>query len=191
MWRTFSMTSIFLVAAVNLAAQTRPVDVGASRVTIYAYRAGLFSRLADNHEIEAPVAEGSIDQVSRWIKLRFDARRMRVVDPKLGTGKREQVQERMAGPDVLDVNRFPDITFDSTSIVDEADGTLRVQGTLHLHGHVHEVTGMASRTGAGFSGHFTISQHDFGIKPVSVAGGTVRVKDELSVEFQIRPAGER
>ncbi len=27
---------------------------------------------------------------------------------------------------------------------------------------------------------------DFGIKPISIAGGTVKVKDELKIEFDIR-----
>jgi hypothetical protein len=30
-----------------------------------------------------------------------------------------------------------------------------------------------------------LKQRDFGIEPVSVGGGTVKVKDELRVEFEI------
>jgi len=30
-----------------------------------------------------------------------------------------------------------------------------------------------------------LKQHDFGITPISIAGGTVKVRDELKVEFDI------
>jgi len=30
-----------------------------------------------------------------------------------------------------------------------------------------------------------LKQTDFGIKPVTIAGGTVKVKDELTIEFDI------
>jgi hypothetical protein len=35
------------------------------------------------------------------------------------------------------------------------------------------------------SGDFTLSQSDFGIKPVSVAGGALKLKDELKFSFEI------
>jgi hypothetical protein len=34
-------------------------------------------------------------------------------------------------------------------------------------------------------GAFTLKQSSFGIKPVSVAGGTIKVKDELKFTFDI------
>jgi hypothetical protein len=44
-----------------------------------------------------------------------------------------------------------------------------------------------------YVGRFALKQRDFGITPVSIAGGTVRVKDELKIEFDIlaTPGGER
>ena len=36
-----------------------------------------------------------------------------------------------------------------------------------------------------FVGFAILKQTDFGIKPVKVAGGTIRVKDEIRVEFDI------
>jgi hypothetical protein len=41
----------------------------------------------------------------------------------------------------------------------------------------------------GHDGHYTgsarLSQKDFGITPVSIAGGSVKVKDEVLVEFEV------
>jgi YceI-like protein len=181
-----------LILAVTLAsAQSRPVDVSASRVTVYAYRSGIFGGFGDNHEIAAPIAGGSLDESARQITLRFDARQMRVLDPKLSADKRSEVQQRMLGPEVLDVAHFSEITFESTSIAQQGNGTFAVSGTLHLHGTAHPVAGTATRTADGYRGSFKVKQHDFGIKPVSIAGGTVKVKDELSIEFDIRPAAAR
>lgn len=43
------------------------------------------------------------------------------------------------------------------------------------------------RTESGhYVGTFTLSQREFGITPVSVGGGTVNVKDELKIEFDVR-----
>jgi polyisoprenoid-binding protein YceI len=44
-----------------------------------------------------------------------------------------------------------------------------------------EVTGEPGH----YRGSATVRQTDFGIKPVSVAGGTIKVKDEVRVEFEI------
>jgi hypothetical protein len=33
-----------------------------------------------------------------------------------------------------------------------------------------------------------LKQRDFGITPVSIAGGTVKVKNELTIDFDIRPS---
>ena len=35
------------------------------------------------------------------------------------------------------------------------------------------------------SGEFSLNQSDYGIKPISVAGGTLKVKDELKFSFDM------
>jgi hypothetical protein len=37
-----------------------------------------------------------------------------------------------------------------------------------------------------YVGTATIKQKDFGIQPVSAGGGTVKVKDELTIDFSIK-----
>jgi hypothetical protein len=37
-------------------------------------------------------------------------------------------------------------------------------------------------------GALTLRQSDFGITPVKIAGGAVRVKDEIRIEFDIQAA---
>ncbi len=177
-----------LVAATFTGAQTRPVDIQTSRVVVHVYRAGLFGKLGDNHEIAAPIVSGSLDESARHVTVRFDARQLRVLDPQLSADKRSQVQQRMLGPEVLDAQRFPDVTFESTSVRQQAGGTLAVNGTLRLHGQAHTVSGTAASSPDGYHGSFKLRQREFGITPVSLAGGTIKVKDELLIEFELRPA---
>ena len=54
---------------------------------------------------------------------------MRVLDPNLGTDKRSQVQEKMLSPDVLDPNRYPEITFRSTRVEQQSGGELQLVAT--------------------------------------------------------------
>jgi polyisoprenoid-binding protein YceI len=60
-----------------------------------------------------------------------------------------------------------------------------VHGTLDLHGESHPVTVDVALKDGVYRGTATLKQTGFGIAPVSVAGGTVKVKDEVKVEFAI------
>ena len=83
--------------------------------------------------------------------------------------------------------------FTSASVI-PAPGTApngAVEGTLTLHGTTRplrlQVTGSPSGQ---FSGHATIRQTHFGIAPYSGFFGTLKLKDEITVEFEvtIKPA---
>ncbi|HLX44677.1 MAG TPA: YceI family protein, partial [Bryobacteraceae bacterium] len=58
-------------------------------------------------------------------------------------------------------------------------------GDLSLHGVTKPVTLIVKQTGESYNGHTTLKQTDFGIKPVSVGGGMVKVKNEVEIDFQI------
>jgi hypothetical protein len=60
-----------------------------------------------------------------------------------------------------------------------------VNGDLSLNGRMNPVVvDMALKDGH-YLGSATIKQREFGITPVSIAGGTVKVKDEVRIEFDI------
>jgi hypothetical protein len=48
------------------------------------------------------------------------------------------------------------------------------------------VTAEVTENAGHYTEHATVKQTDFGIKPVKVAGGTVKVKDEVQVDFDIQ-----
>jgi len=164
----------------------RAIDVEHSSLKIHVSKSGFFSAFAHNHEIEAPIVSGEVQITSTpSVELRFDTRKMRVLDPEASESTRAQIQKTMEGPQVLDADRFPEIHFLSTEV--EAKGTDHwvVRGTLDLHGQSHPVTADVTLKDGRYLGTTTLKQTGFGITPVTVGGGTVKVKDELKIEFSI------
>ena len=183
------VTVAFSIAFVGPAAgQGTPIDTASSKLLVHVSKSGVFSGFADNHEVEAPISRGTIDKEGAQVKFTVDARRMKVLDPQLPPDKRRQVQERMLGPEVLDSTRFPEITFESTHVEQDRQGRVRVDGQLSLHGVTKPVSILANAENGRYTGRFVMKQRDFGISPVSIAGGTIKVKDELKIEFDIHTA---
>lgn len=186
-----SVLFLFLVAIVlagPAAAQVSPIDTASSKLLVHVSKSGVFSGFADNHEVEAPISEGTIDEKGAQVSFSVDSRRMKVLDPQLPADKRRQVQERMLGPDVLDSTRFPKITFESSHAEPDREGKIRVEGRLSLHGVTKPVSVAAQVENGRYIGRCALKQSDYGITPVRIAGGTVKVKDELTIEFDIRIA---
>src|SRR5690349_17523079 len=97
-------------------AQSSPIDVANSKLIVHVSKAGLLSAFGDDHEVAAPISAGSVDEGTRRVTFMIEAARLRVLDPQLAADKREQVQRRMLGPDVLDVSDFPEIRFESNRV---------------------------------------------------------------------------
>jgi polyisoprenoid-binding protein YceI len=100
------------------------------------------------------------------------------------------VQARMLGPQVLDASRFTRIRFESTAVEQPGTDSWVVRGNLDLHGQIRSVTVIVSRERGHYKGQTTLLQTDFGITPISIAGGTVKVKDRIAIEFDLVTVGE-
>jgi polyisoprenoid-binding protein YceI len=166
-------------------AETRSIDSQQSLITVHVFKSGLFSAFGDNHEIRARIVSGSLDEIAQRVDLAVDSRTLVVLDPNLSPDKRQQVQERMLGPEVLDSSQFHEIRFQGTSVKQQTPDRFLVSGTLSLHGTTRSVSLPVIRSGEHYRGETTLKQRDFGITPIAIAGGTVRVKDELKIEFDI------
>ena len=61
----------------------------------------------------------------------------------------------------------------------------RVDGARQppLHGETHAADGGSTRGGGHCTGASLLKQTDFGMKPVKAAGGAVKVKDEIRIEW--------
>jgi len=182
------IVAAWVMAAAGVHAQPRPIDAKASSFTVRVFKAGVFSAFGHDHTITAPVANGTVDAGGRQVELHVTAASLRVVDTKASENDRVQVQKTMEGTEVLDVSRYPEIAFKSISAESKAGGVWTVRGNLTLHGATRPVTVEVKESGGHFTGAALLKQTDFGMKPVKVAGGTVKVKDEVRVEFDIQLA---
>jgi polyisoprenoid-binding protein YceI len=170
------------------AAQAVDVDTGRSSIKVKVEKSGLFSAFAHNHTIEAPLASGQLDTERRTAALTFNAKEMKVLDEGVKDSERADIDQTMKSDKVLDVKRFPEIRFVSTSITPESGGRYQVRGDLTLHGTTRPAEFPMSFSKDRYSGSVKLKQTDFGIAPVSIAGGTVKVKDVIEVIFEIVPA---
>lgn len=174
-----------LIGTTCALAQNMPIDVANSKITVHVSKAGLLSAFGDNHEVSAPISSGSVDEGAGHVTLVIEAARLKVQDPQLAPDKRQQVQQRMLSPDVLDVVHFPQIAFESMAASPGPNAQWTVRGQLSLHGVKRPIVLSLRRENGHYLGACTIKQRDFGITPVSIGGGTVKVKDELRVDFDV------
>jgi polyisoprenoid-binding protein YceI len=166
--------------------QKHTIDGQHSAITIHVFKSGLFSAFAHNHEIRTSIARGDIEASGNSsVELWVDTSKLRVVDSGISAKDRTDIQKTMEGPEVLDVSRFPQVHFHSTSVKKTGASRWIVRGNLDLRGKSRPVEAEVAETNGRYRGSATLKQRDFGIAPVKIAGGTVRVKDEVKIEFEI------
>jgi polyisoprenoid-binding protein YceI len=199
----FACTLVFLLPLVSVtrAQQTTEysIDPRMSKLEINAYREGLLKAFSHDHLIEAREVSGSVEFDAKKIenssvRLTVEAKSLTVIDPGESEKDRREVQSTMTGEKVLDASKFPEIVFSSTSVSDvrqTADGwELTLNGKLDLHGVekpvrflLHVYNSEAGQLRA--QGEASLLQTEYGIKPVTVGGGSVKVKDKLKISFAI------
>jgi polyisoprenoid-binding protein YceI len=184
------LLTLVALCAIVAHAQQRAIDTAKSEMTVRVYKAGVLSAFGHDHEIAAPIAGGSVDTGAHRVELRVNASVLRVRDPGASEKDRAEIQKTMLGPDVLDVERHHEIVFRSTGAEKSGEGVWRVNGTLTVHGESRPVVVEVRERDGRYVGSARLKQSEFGIKPIKVAGGTVKVKDEIRVDFNIQLEGK-
>ena len=172
------------------------IDPGISRFTVRAFASGMFSAFGHNPTLairdfdgEASFSPEALDEARLVLKIK--AQSLTVTD-NMGDKDRREL-ERTMNEEVLESARYPEIVFESTKVSASKAGDgqffVNLVGTLTLHGvsNNQAVAAQISITGDMLRAHgeFAILQSAYGIKPVSVAGGALKVKDELKCSFDI------
>ncbi|MFY9611257.1 MAG: YceI family protein [Blastocatellia bacterium] len=196
--RSFARTTTPVVPtpANSAAAATYRIDAGQSRFMVKAYAGGFLSALAHDHNIairefngEAQFTFGTVEPAS--LQLKIKASSLAVTD-KVSASDRQKIEATMRD-EVLEVGKYPEIVFISSKVsaakTGEGQYQTRIAGELTLHGVTRPLT-ITTQLEFGDSvlrarGGFSLKQSIFDIKPVSVAGGTIKVKDELKFTFEI------
>jgi polyisoprenoid-binding protein YceI len=171
-------------------------DKNASRFTVQAFATGMLSAFGHNPMIgirdfsgDVQFCAGTFEQAA--VSLSVDTTTFEVLD-EMKRDDRGKLQKAM-NEDVLDVEHYPTAGFASKQItVQKVSNELlqaSVTGELTLRGNTQNQSFDARVTLLGdtmrISSDFTIRQSDYGIKPVSFAGGALRLKDELKFAFEV------
>jgi polyisoprenoid-binding protein YceI len=170
------------------------IDVAKSRFTARAFATGLLSAMGHNPTLaireytgEATFSPGNLEQAT--IRFTVQSASLTVTDD-ITQKDRTELENKMR-QEVLETTAYPEIIFESSKIspnqLGENTYSVNIAGNLTLHGVNHNETIYAQVTLAGDTlrafGEFSLRQTDYGIKLVSVAGGTLKVKDEVKVTF--------
>lgn len=173
------------LASTCLAQDARRIDTEKSTMTVRVFKSGFFSAFAHDHEISAPIAEGRFSETQPSVELTVHARELRVVDREVSEKDRATIQQTMLGPSVLNAQEFAEIRYRSSAVQKSGSDKWIILGDLSLHGQTRPVKVEVEGKEGHYRGKATVLQKEFGIEPVRVAGGTVRVKNEVEVEFDI------
>lgn len=186
-WSLLLCTVFLVMFASRSRAESSSLDVEHSTLTIRVFKSGLFSGFAHNHEIAAPLSSGIVDPAALSVEVHFDARKLTVLDPDVSAGDRAKVQETMLSDKVLDASHFTEIVFRSRSVKPSGENAYTVEGDLTLHGGTQPLTLPVSLANGHYKGSVKLKQTDFGITPITLFGGSVKVKDVIEISFDIVP----
>jgi polyisoprenoid-binding protein YceI len=172
------------------------IDTTASQFTVQAFATGLLSAFGHNPRIAIRDYQGEIQFVPEtyeqaYVKVTAQTGRMEVLDEMKRDDRRKLEQEMYEK--VLNVNHYPTAVYESKEItIQRLESDLiqaHVVGELSFHGVTQGYSFDARVASIGTtmraSGEFTLQQSDYGIKPVSFAGGALRLKDELKFKFEL------
>jgi polyisoprenoid-binding protein YceI len=179
-------------------ARTYSIVPAESSFWVFVGKTGLFSGLAHNHEIGVKSFSGRVTlpeagASASTLELDVDARSLVVLDKNVSDKDRNEIYNSMHTT-VLESAKHQKITFRSVSVTDVKEAgnnsySLILNGDLTLHGVTKRIavplTATITPQQIKASGKYTLKQTDYGIKPYSAAGGTIKVKNEVVVNFAI------
>ncbi len=189
-------TSIAAEEAVETPTDRYVIDGRSSRFTVRAFATGLLAKMGHNPTIGIRDLSGEMkfnpDKLEAGsFRLVIKSASMSVQDDISDKDLREM--ERLMNQEVLETAKFPEIVYEAPSIsVSKMADMLysaTLNGNLTLHGVTRNqpITARVALLGSMLraSSDFTLNQTDYNIKLVSVAGGALKLKDELKFSFEI------
>jgi len=172
------------------------VDSKGSTFIVRAFTTGLLAAFGHNPTIAIPGIEGEIvlnpDAIDgSSLRMVVDASSLAATDD-ISAKDRDEINRRMHA-EVLESDSFPQIVYEtsrvSASKTAEGQYWAAITGELAMHGvtKTQPISARLSVNGTALraTGEFSVRQSDYEIRPVSAVGGTVRLKDELKLSFDI------
>ncbi|HUN62352.1 MAG TPA: YceI family protein [Candidatus Sulfotelmatobacter sp.] len=172
------------------------IDRAVSRFTVQAFATGLLSSFGHSPRVAIRDYEVEIQCIPEtyekaFVRVTVQTGEMEILD-EMKRDDRARMEQEMYDK-VLDVRHHPAALYESNRITIQKLApdalTAGVDGELSFHGVTQPLPLQANITVIGttlrISGNFTLRQSDYDIKPVSVAAGALRLKDELKFTFDL------
>jgi polyisoprenoid-binding protein YceI len=172
------------------------MDTRLSQFTAQAFASGMISVVAHSPKIAIREWTGEVRFEPESLKDaslvgRGKTASLEVLD-ELRDDDRRQLH-RVMHQEVLEVTTFPEFVFESTAVTAEKQKQdlyrVNLMGKLTLHGvtNGHSFFAQVAFGADSFRayGDFTLSQTDYAIKVASIAGGTLKLQDELKCSFYV------
>jgi polyisoprenoid-binding protein YceI len=172
------------------------IDHRASQFTVQVFSGGLLSAFGHSPTIaitdfsgEAQVNSDAPGQSS--LKVTIKAESLEVKDDISVKDRREI--ERGMQQEILETSIYPEIAYECSNITATKNGEdqylVTLNGDLTMHGVTRPQTVCARVILTGDSlrafGNFSLLQTEYDLKLASVAGGALKVKDELKFSFNV------
>ena len=182
------------------------VDTGASLLQVFVYRDGPMARLGHNHVVSTTALSGEVvldrDGGLSRLQLVLPVASLEVDRPELRAAAgpdfpgevpvadREGTRQNLLGEAFLDAARYPEIRLASgLAPASGVEGAVRlaVEATVRGGSYSLEVPVTVTRDGDQLeaTGEISLSHGELGLKPFSVMGGLLSVRDELRLSFRI------
>ncbi len=172
------------------------IDAQKSTFTVRAFATGLLSALGHNPTIAIPdftgeVAVNPVAVEQSSVRIVLQAASLTDTDD-IKEKDRAEINRTMH-QEVLESDGYPEIVYECSTLTANKTGegqyALTLNGELTLHGVTRgqPVSARVSLNGDTLraAGDFSIRQSDYEIRPVSAVGGTIKLKDELKLSFDI------
>jgi hypothetical protein len=180
------------------------VDASESLLQVLVYRGGAMARLGHNHVIASHHLAGSIhvaeDPLATRFDIRFPVNELSIDEPGLREAAgpefppqvpqsaREGTRVNLLSESLLDGARYPHVRLRATD-VRAANGGYDVGVQVTFKGTSYSLrVPVAVSHAAGVvvaTGEFPLKQSELGLKPFSVAMGTLVVLDDMRIRFRL------
>jgi polyisoprenoid-binding protein YceI len=188
-----SLGTLLLVSQTGAAVETYKIDPGHSQVGFSIRH--FFSKIPGKfNTYEGTIALDPQDLSKSVVEVSIDT-------ASIDTGNKDR-DSHLQSPDFFDAQKFPKMTFKSTSIVPQGTNKATMKGDLTMHGVTKPVTldveilgmgtGMGGRKTAGFEAKGKLNRQDFGVAwNKALEGGGAVLGDEVEIAINIEGAGEK
>jgi polyisoprenoid-binding protein YceI len=172
------------------------LDPDPSRFTVQAFASGMLSFLGHSPTFAVRDYDGEIRLDAQaladmWLQVSVRADSLKLLN-QVRPADRADIEGRMR-QEVLETAAYPEIQFESGSVTGSQTGQgqyqLRIGGRLALHGvtHPHEVDArlLVYDDGIRLIGETGLQLSDYRIRPVTALGGSIKLKDQLRLTFDL------